>query len=294
MWDWLLNILNFFAPYFRFPNILSLIADVAVVSIVIYNLLLLFKETSAGRLLKGLIVVAVVALFSELLNLESLSFILRNLAPAALIAFVVIFQPELRRALEKVGQGRWFVDRVVRNEKSDRDQMIESFADALIKMARAKVGALVVIERINKLNAIIKTGTILDAGFSAMLLESIFMPKTPLHDGAVIIRDGRITAAGCVLPLSDNDSISKYLGTRHRAAVGMSEKSDATILAVSEETGVISMARGGKLTRYLDVEELKTILGDIYIRERNYNPFNLVRWRTKDETNEQLSEDNKE
>ena len=240
--------------------------DIAVVALLIYYVIALVRQTRANSVLKGLGLVLLMTWLSELLQLSAFNWILRQVINTGVIMLVVLFQPELRRGLEKIGRSRlshmsWFENghKIVSAEK-DADELVA----ALTNLSRRRVGALIVIQNKTGLNDIIATGTTLDAEISAALIENIFEPNTPLHDGAVVQRSGRIVAAACFLPLSENSSISRELGTRHRAAIGISESTDATVLIVSEETGVISVAREGKLTRYYDAKSLKKLLMDLF------------------------------
>jgi diadenylate cyclase len=234
---------------------LSDIVDVLIVSYIIYQLLTLMRGTRAIQLLQGITVLIFIWFISGLLHLTTLRWLIENLFSVGLIAVIVIFQPELRRALEQLGRGG-FIGR----SRQVEDQLVAKVVAALTKavshLAQARVGALIVLERRTGLFDYMQTGTILEAKLSSELLENLFFPNSPLHDGAVMIKNDRIIAAGCYLPLSENPSISKELGTRHRAGIGMSEISDAVIVIVSEETGQISLAIQGKLERGLSEEEL--------------------------------------
>ncbi len=196
---------------------------------------------------------------------------------------LIVFQPELRKALEQIGRGRIFDRFMFIQDEKDPLFFINEIARAVQDMARAKIGALIVIERKTGINDVIDTGVKIDGELSGSLLENIFVPNTPLHDGAVIVRGYRIAAAGCFLPLTDNGNINKQLGTRHRAALGISENSDALAIVVSEETGVISIANNGKLTRYLDSKGLKEILKKVYVKEKEPRSFIVKKWRSRNE-----------
>ncbi|MGI6189875.1 MAG: diadenylate cyclase CdaA [Caldicoprobacteraceae bacterium] len=257
--------------------------DIAVVAYVLYKLMLLIRETRAEQVLKGLTILLFVTWLSDLLNLHTIYMILRNTAQLGVIALLIVFQPELRRALEQIGRGRIF-DKVAFNQNDENiSEVIDNIVGAVQSLASAQIGALIVIERKTGLNDVVETGTRLDAHLTRELLENIFVPNTPLHDGAVIIRESRVIAAGCFLPLTENPNLSRQLGTRHRAALGISEVSDAMTIIVSEETGVVSIASDGKLTRYLDGKGLRDILEKVYIREKETRPFNLIKWRFKDD-----------
>ena len=236
------------------------IVDIAVVSYIVYKLINLSRNTNAGRVIKGVIVLLVVAQLSGLLGLNLLNFLLVNTLQLGLLALVVLFQPELRRVFEKVGSKRlrFFVDR--ETEPSEIEGAITQTVEACKSLSWSRTGALIVFERDIVISSVFKTGTIIDSRVSAELLKNIFFPNTPMHDGALIIRSGRVAAAGCMLPLSTNTNLSKQLGMRHRAGVGMSENSDAVVVVVSEETGSISVAIGGMLKRHLAPETLEKLL----------------------------------
>ena len=259
--------LTYFKGFFMVLKITDLV-DVLLIAVIVYQLLKLIKETRALQLVKGILILFFVLELSSWFRLTTLNYLLRSAMQAGMFAIVVIFQPELRSILEKVGRSK--VGRIISigsNTTDSRTLAIQEIAQAAANLSAEKVGALVVIERETKLGDIIGTGTLIDAEVSSALLENIFVPKTPLHDGAVIIRGDRVHTAGCLLPLTSNENLSRELGTRHRAALGISEASDAIVVVVSEETGKISIAAGGALTRNLDKESLtaalkKTILTD--------------------------------
>ena len=240
--------------------------DIALVALLVYYVIALVRQTRANSVLKGLALVLIMAWLSDVMQLSAFNWILRQVINTGVIMLVVLFQPELRRGLEKIGRSKLSGAGLL--ESSHKIATAEHDADEIVhcmtNLSRRRVGALVVIQNKTGLNDIIATGTMLDAEVSSALLENIFEPNTPLHDGAVIMRGGRIVAAACYLPLSENYSISRELGTRHRAAIGISETTDATVLVVSEETGVISVAREGKLTRYFDAKALKKLLMDLF------------------------------
>ncbi len=240
--------------------------DIALVALLVYYVIALVRQTRANSVLKGLALVLITAWLSDVMQLSAFNWILRQVINTGVIMLVVLFQPELRRGLEKIGRSKLSGAGLL--ESSHKIATAEHDADEIVhcmtNLSRRRVGALVVIQNKTGLNDIIATGTMLDAEISSALLENIFEPNTPLHDGAVIMRGGRIVAAACYLPLSENYSISRELGTRHRAAIGISETTDATVLVVSEETGVISVAREGKLTRYFDAKALKKLLMDLF------------------------------
>ena len=240
---------------------LSDLLDIAILSFVIYKILWMLRKTSSGRVLWGiLILLCAMALFSKL-ELIATSFLLGKLVEWGVVVIVVLFQPEIRRFLERVGSSR--LGLVFSSNKStpmDLEFAIAQTTAAYADMSRDKVGALMVFERQNLLDSVIKTGTALDCAVSAELLKNLFWNKAPLHDGAVIVRNGRIVGAGCMLPLSGNVNLSRDLGMRHRAGIGISEQSDAVVVIVSEETGSISAAVGGLLKRHLAPETLERLL----------------------------------
>ena len=236
------------------------IIDILVVAYIIYRLMKLLKDTSAARLAKGVIWLLLIFLIASYAGLNTISFILRNSLSIGVTAAIVIFQPELRRLLEQLGKGNLSGLLTSANDPDAAEAAIDATVKACADMSRTKTGVLIVFERKERLGEIIATGTMVDAEPSAELLKNIFFKNSPLHDGALIMRDGRICAAGCVLPLSGNQNLSRDLGTRHRAAVGMSESSDSVLVVVSEETGAISVAIGGMLKRHLSPEVLKKVL----------------------------------
>ena len=238
---------------------ISSVLDILVVAYIFYKGYSLIKETRAEQLLKGIALMIVLIPISYILNLEMLNFILNKTLTIGLLSVVIIFQPEIRRALEHIGRSA-FDDFHNMQDEENRNVVVNEIINAVSNLAESKTGALIVIEQITRLGEVLNSGTILDAKVSSNLLENIFVVNTPLHDGATIIRDDRIIASGCVLPLTNNININKKLGTRHRAAIGLSEVSDAIIIIVSEETGIISLAINGRLTRNYDREKLRVIL----------------------------------
>ncbi|MBE6047260.1 MAG: TIGR00159 family protein [Clostridium sp.] len=235
------------------------VADILVVSFIFYKIYMLMKETRAEQLLKGLVLILILLPISYVLKLDMLNFILNKTLTIGVLSVVIIFQPEIRRALEHLGRSA-FEDIHAMPSGENRVHLVDEIVTAVENLAETKTGALIVIEQATGIGEVLASGTIIDAKVSSALLENIFVVNTPLHDGATIIRKDRIHASGCVLPLTANNSINKKLGTRHRAAIGLSENSDALIIVVSEETGVISLAVNGKLTRNFDKDKLKSIL----------------------------------
>lgn len=242
------------------------IFDIAIVSVLIYMLLRVTKRTRAQQVIKGLGILLVLAVISSWLNLSVINWMFSTLLQWMLLIIIIIFQPELRQMLEQLGRGSFSLRK---KDGGDNRKKAEKTVDEIVRTAqnlsKRRVGALIVFQMNSKLDDICETGTAIDACISSMLLENIFEPNTPLHDGAVIIRDMRVCAAGCFLPLSENTGIDKKLGTRHRAALGISERTDAVALVVSEETGVISYTRGGAIHRYIDSRSLRELLESLFI-----------------------------
>ncbi len=234
---------------------ITYVVDVVIIAFVFYSFLKLIRETRAEQIAKGVFIIIVISKLSEWLELYAVEYILKNTLTIGLISVVIIFQPELRKGLEKVGDGGWLIKKNRRRGFHYEDN-IDSICEAVTVMSRKKIGALIVIAGKLGLADIIATGTKIDAEISAELVMNIFYPKSPLHDGAMVIKHERIVSAGCVLPLSDM-LMSKELGTRHRAAMGMSETSDALIIVVSEETGAISIVADGVLKRFVDPAGLR-------------------------------------
>ncbi len=262
--------------------IIRTIIDVSIVSWVIYKLIILIKETRAWQLIRGIILILVATELSKLLGLKTINYILSNLLSVLAIGAIVLFQPELRRALEQIGRSR-FKDIFSFDEGNSRihvTAVIEEIVKACTEMAAKYTGALIVIERDTKIGEIINTGTQLDSSISSELLINLFVPDTPLHDGAVIIRDNRVKAAACFLPLTDNPNLSKELGTRHRAALGITEVSDSIAVIVSEESGKISFALNGGLTRNLTPDMLRKALNKNLLDKETYSR-KLGIWRVK-------------
>ena len=247
----------------RVPDII----DILIVAYLIYKLIGLIRRTNSHRVAKGVVIVFLVLWISNWLNLTLIHFILSKTVEVGLLALVILFQPELRRALEKVGSGS--IMSLFRGDVPVQivDTAITQTVIACKSMSKDKTGALIVFERINKLDNQINTGTIVNSDTTAELVKNIFYNKAPLHDGAVIISDGRIAAAGCMLPLSNNQNLSRDLGMRHRAGIGMSEHSDAVVAIVSEETGAVSIAVDGMLKRHLSPETFEKILRNEIIIE---------------------------
>ena len=242
------------------------ILDILIVTFIIYKLIGFIKETRAEQLAKGLLLLVIATLLSKEFQLYTLHWILSGLMTVGLIAVVVIFQPELRRGLEYLGRSK-FSNVLNEVDKEEAKYMVGQLVEAIDSMSASRTGALIVIERETALNDIAETGTIIDAAISEQMIGNIFYEGAPLHDGALIIRGDRLHAAGCVLPLTQNKNLNKELGTRHRAGIGITENSDALVIIVSEETGIISIAQNGKLTRFLDVKKIEKTLYNIYLEE---------------------------
>lgn len=237
------------------------IVDILIISFIFYKLLGFIRSSRAEQLGKGLLILIAASIVSDVLHFYTTHWVISNVLNVGLIALIVVFQPELRRALEYIGRGR-FGSRQFSMDRERITENVDTIVRAIDYFSQKKEGALIVIERETALSDIAETGTMLDSTLSEATLENIFYKGAPLHDGAVILRSDRILAAGCVLPLTENPNLSKDLGTRHRAGIGISEVSDAIVLIVSEETGIISMAIDGKLSRFLDLKTVeKTLLG---------------------------------
>lgn len=236
------------------------IVDVSIVAYAFYKLYMLIKETRAEQLIKGIFVLLIATKASEILQLHVVNYILKNTMTVGLIALLIVFQPELRRALEYIGRTKLIIKPIGEFESEDIEESMEEIIEAMFSLSRQKIGALIIIERETGINDIIQTGTILDGKISRQLLINIFIPNTPLHDGALVIKNNRIRAAGCFLPLTENKNLNKELGTRHRAGIGISERSDCISLIVSEENGYISMAQNGNLYRNISREYIKEAL----------------------------------
>ena len=247
------------------------VLDIAILSFVIYKLLWMLRKTSSGRVLRGVLILLLAMFLSSnyVLSLTATSWLLDKVVQWGFVVLVVLFQPEIRRFLERMGSSRLgLVFASAREAGEEMDTAISQTCEAYADLSRDKVGALMVFERQNLLDDVIKTGTALDCSVSSELLKNLFWNKAPLHDGAVIVRGGRIVGAGCMLPLSGNVNLSRDLGMRHRAGIGMSEHSDAVVVIVSEETGSISVAVGGMLKRHLAPETLERLLRNELLNDK--------------------------
>lgn len=256
------------------------ILDIAIIYFVIYKAYMLIRDMRAKQLVKGMTLLLVTIPVAKGLQLTAVSWILENTFQVGIIALVVIFQPELRRALEHIGRTSFSFSNLERNSATS-EYVIKEIVSATTSLARQKIGALIIFEKKTGLNDIVDTGTRINGDISSGLLINIFIPNTPLHDGAVIVKDYTVLAAGCFLPLTDNNELNKEIGTRHRAAIGMTERSDAVALVVSEETGYISYAVDGRLYRNIQPDELEQLLSNMYAD--NGKTTLLEKWRYRNE-----------
>jgi diadenylate cyclase len=248
----------------RFPflnsSLPTAVLDVLVVALILYYLIMLARGTRAWQIMWGLVVFGLFYLLSDLFRLTTLNWLLRQIVPLAPVALVILFYPELRYALEELGRVQFWRNRLAFLPREDLNRVVEEIVRVSASLSTKHVGALIVIERETGLDDVIATGTRLDAEVSSELLETLFHRGTLLHDGAVIVRGDRIVAAGCLLPLTDSPGVGPSIHTRHRAAIGVSERSDALVVVVSEETGAISLSYDGKLVRGLKAETLRSRL----------------------------------
>lgn len=251
---------------FNRPRFVDLV-DILLLSIVIYELLVHIRHTRMSQTLKGVIILFLATWLSDLLGMRTINALLSWMLNAGPVLLIVLFQPEIRRVLEELGTNA-IIDPSSRMQQiSDTELIIDEMILALEHMSRRRVGALIVVENKTRLDDVIATGTRVDGTISQPLIENIFEPNTPLHDGAVVVRGDRVVAAACLLRLSDNTGVARELGTRHRAGLGVTEVSDATVFIVSEETGIISVARGGQLVRHQDEASLRQVLSSLYAKE---------------------------
>ncbi|MBQ2704356.1 MAG: diadenylate cyclase CdaA [Clostridia bacterium] len=265
--DWIVNEYYRFIGVMRSFGVADLI-DILVVAFLIYKLVQLVRQTRAKQLVGGIVALVMAWFVAEIFEMTTLSVVLRAIIGSGFIALVVIFQPEIRNVLEQVSLTNFSkFNRKGHSEYAELDTCIDNVSRACGEMSKSKTGALIVFEQETRLGDIIKTGTVIDAQSSMEVITNVFYPKAPLHDGAMIIRGARVYAAGCILPLSQNSNLSKDLGTRHRASLGMSENSDAIVVVVSEETGIISVAKDGNLKRNLTASELLEYLKNALIKE---------------------------
>ena len=274
--------------FFHFTSLIARIdwwrdlLDILFLAVVIFSVYTFIKERRASKLALGVVILFVFLVICELLNLRAMQFILSNFFQVGIILLVLIFQPELRSALEKMGGSsiRGLKNLGEQKNGSLTNAMIEEFTEAVFDLAKTKTGALIVFERNTKLGDIILTGTIVNAQFSSTLLKSIFFNKAPLHDGAVVIRENRIHSAACLLPLESSRDVYKDLGTRHRVAIGISENSDCVSVVVSEETGIVSIAHEGKLLRHFTKEKMKLKLQE-YLINKNQESKKILKSKFK-------------
>ncbi len=287
MIDWLISFFNNYTNGMYFPVIeFKDVAEILILTVIVYEIMLWIKNTKAWMLLRGIIMLGVFILLAWIFQMHTILFLAAQSINVLAVAAVVVFQPELRRALEKLGEKNLLsnINPFDKNRENERfsDETADSIVTACYAMGRVCTGALIVVEQAIRLNEYEMTGIELDCKVSSQVLINIFEHNTPLHDGAVIIRGDRITSATCYLPLSDNMSISKDLGTRHRAALGMSEVCDALVIVVSEETGLVSYAMGGRLTRGVKQEELRQTLSQIQYKNSEPKKFRLWKgWRRR-------------
>ena len=240
------------------------IIDILIVAVIIYELLLLTRHTRGSALLKGLFLLFLIVILSNILGLTSLNWLLLSVLQNGALVLIILFQPELRKMLEHMGRSKLMSKNSRRSPVENSTPIITEIIQTVVDLSRRRVGALIVFERQTGLQDVIETGTQLNADISAPLLENIFEPNTPLHDGAVVIRDDQVMAAACILPLAEASGVSRELGTRHRAAVGITENTDAAVVVVSEETGIVSFASEGVLKRPYTIDELKEFLNGFY------------------------------
>lgn len=290
------SIRDFFDEYlsnFYIPKSIHIsnIVEIIILAVIIYEFIAWVKTTRAYTLLKGIIVILIFVFLAYLFNFTTILWIGSKIINIAIIAMVVIFQPELRKALEQLGRKRFFSDMLPFNDKKDKkerfsDKTVNELVKTCFELAKTKTGALIVIEQDIVLNDYVKTGIEVDAVISSQLLINIFEHNTPLHDGAVIVRGDRVVAATCYLPLSDNMELSKELGTRHRAAVGISEVTDTLTLVVSEETGNVSIAIGGELYRNVDQDYLRSKL--VFLQKKTIDVKRFRLWKRGGKKNEEL------
>lgn len=287
MIEWLKNFIDNYTEGMYFPTIeVKDIVEILIITVVLYEIMLWIKNTKAWMLLRGIIMLGVFILLAWIFQLHTILYLAAQSINVLAIAAIVVFQPELRRALEKLGEKNLLSNINLFDKSRENQRFSDMTADSIVSacyaMGNVCTGALIVVEQAIRLNEYEMTGIELDCKVSSQVLINIFEHNTPLHDGAVIIRGDRITSATCYLPLSDNMTISKDLGTRHRAALGMSEVCDALVIVVSEETGLVSVAMGGSLTRGIKREELREKLSQIQYRNAEPKKFSIRKgWRRK-------------
>lgn len=272
--------LTFLSGVFASPwSIIRSLIDISIIAYLFYRALRLIIGTRAEQLLKGLVLLLVFSVIASYFKLDMVNWLVEKLWILFAITLPIVFQPELRRILEQIGRGSFFSRRSTAIEMEEYETIIRELSGAAAVLSRNKVGALIVLTRETGIVEYLDSGVHLDALVSASLLTNIFVPNSPLHDGAVIISESRVYKAACFLPLSDNPSLEKELGTRHRAGLGITELSDALAVIVSEETGIISLAKEGELHRYLDPQSLADILSDEMIIDAKWSDSLKKRWR---------------
>ncbi|MBR0081211.1 MAG: diadenylate cyclase CdaA [Clostridia bacterium] len=256
-------------------GLVSIIFDVLIIAFLVYKLLSYTKGTRANEVLKGVGLLFVLSILGRLFGLNTITWVLDGVLSSGTIFVIlfILFTPELRRVLERLGSGTKRIGRKILADDIERQAMVQDLQRTILRLSRRRVGMLLVFEQKTGLEDIAATGTRLDAVLSGALIENIFEPKTPLHDGAVVVRNTTVVAAACLLPLSDDPKVARELGTRHRAAIGCSAASDCIVLVVSEETGAISVAREGKLIRYLDEKALSSVLEGILLNKGSILPW---------------------
>ena len=261
---------DFFSTIFDIIRTIKIVdvIDILLVSVILYYAYKFVRDRRAGKLAAGVILFLIALVISDVAGMHTIQYLFQNIFQVGVIALVILFQPELRSALEKMGNSSIKGIKSITERSTDSVMLaVREVASAAAEMSASRTGALIVFERSTKLGDIVMTGTVIDAQTGSFLIRNIFFNKAPLHDGAMIIRAGRIIAAGCLLPLTGQGDINRDLGTRHRAAIGLSENSDAVVVVVSEETGVISLAVDGKLTRGYSAETLRAKLSSLLVPE---------------------------
>ena len=279
---------SLFTNLFQHPDWHNVV-DVLLLAVIIYQIIKLVMHTRSNSLFKGIAAILVMAWLSGVLRLSAINWLLTQIISMGILFIVILFQPEFRRGLEQIGRSK-LMRRMIGLPGRQNGERVEDGVSEIVRamssMARKKIGALIIVERHTGLGDVIESGTRVDAQISAPLIENIFEPNTPLHDGAMVIRNRRIEAAACILPLSQDPTISRDLGTRHRAAIGITETTDAVALIVSEETGIISMAREGRLTRHLDGRSLTILLTELFTPDQSMYTW-LGTLRREDQPDEQ-------
>lgn len=240
--------------------------DILLVAVILYKVYEMLQDTRAITLVKGILVLLLVTWVSSLVELHVISWLLTKAITLLFVALPIVFQPELRRALERIGQGSFLGSSVYLNDE-EANILVNEIDKAVFNMASKKIGALLVMEREIGINEIIDTGVRIDGLVTADFLGNVFIPNTPLHDGAAVVRGNRLIAAGCLLPLTENRSLSTELGTRHRAALGLSEQCDAIVIVISEETGTVSIAENGRIIRHLNSDSLRRRLRPLFVKD---------------------------